>query len=117
MKNKLLQLWRAVLSPFLKDPLFLCKWERSYHSDDSNRISAQVNGHGYRWLGHNNYQGKLYMFVEDMHQGVMPFTSIRHEGQEFVAKLEPERLDEETLVTKSLNRAGYSRDLADGVSD
>ena len=116
MKNNIFKLWKEYLSPFLRDPLFLSRWILPYHNEDEGgRVSVRVGSGSYRWIAHN-YTGALFMFVQDMYQGIMPFSHIRNDGSQFAARLEPENGDLERLIANSLNRQSYRHFLSDAIS-
>jgi len=112
-----LKAWKKKLTYFLRDPLFLSTWVEPYYSRrESNRISVVAHGSGYgrRWYP---YKSEIYMFVQDMHQGIMPFTRL-HPGQsQFVARLDPSRDELETFIAEALSGRGYRYRLTDALCD
>ena len=122
MKNKLNEVFEWI-GRYLKDPLMLSKWE-SEHTRDQNRLTSWAN-RGYRTIiGKKEYLGDLHMFVEDMHNLVMPYRSRREE--QIKASLKPvdvtsedilEGSELEILIAQSLDSNNFSHRLEDGVSD
>jgi len=117
LQGKLLKFWKEHGQSFISDPLFLSKWVLPYHrEEESNKISVRVGSGGYKWVGHN-YRGALFMFIEDMYQGIMPFIHLRGQGSSFAVKLNPVMAEKEQLITEALDRRGYRHDLADALCD
>ena len=117
LESKFKNYWNKFVAPILKDPLFLSWWVYSYAQEDNNQISTRVGSAGYRWTGHD-YRGDLFMFVEDMYQGIMPFT---HVGQnnEFTANFEPEIVNAQIrrMVIESISPHEYTFRLEDSIAD
>lgn len=120
-KSKLVILWDETMFPFLKDPLLLNKWSRPHNERterNNNRITSWVNS-GYKiLLDRDRYQGDVFMFVEDMDLGIMPYGHRRSDGDQFTAKLNSEsnRLTDDTLA-QALGREIHHHDLSESMSD
>ncbi len=116
-QSKLLKFWKEHGQSFIKDPLFLSKWVSPYYREKKrNKISVRVGSGGYKWVGHN-YRGDLFMFIQDMYQGIMPFVHLQRQGSSFVVKLNPVMAEKEQLITEAFDRRGYRHDLTDALCD
>jgi hypothetical protein len=115
IKNKLTKTWKKHLLPVLKDPLFLSKWVISDHirGVESGRTTVWVNG-GYKTPA-GDYKGELFMFLRDMHQGIMPYSRVRDDS--YSAKLSPNNPDLEQVITQALSERGTRHQLREGVED
>lgn len=120
-KGKLVLFWNKTMLPFLKDPFLLNKWVRPYNERterNDHRITYWVNS-GYKIpLNRDRYQGDVFMFVEDMHLGIMPYGHRRSEGDQFTAELSSglNRLTDDTLA-KALEKEIHRYDLSESLSD
>lgn len=109
--------WKEKVLPLMKDSL--C---RSRHilprssNKEGSQLSIRVAGSSYLKKKYN-YTGDVFMFVEDMYTGIMPFSHIRAEGRTFSATIEPFNQELEDLVAEALNRQGYKHSLADALCD
>jgi len=115
--NKIKEFWNKRILPFLKDPLFLSKWEEEYSRsrEDSGRITSWVNG-GYRTLiGKDKYQGDLFMFVEDMHLRSIPFS--RYDDINFTANITPENSELEQVVANSISNKDFHHGLTESLEE
>lgn len=99
----------------LKDPLFLSKWVVSDYirGVEQGRTTVWVNG-GYKTLV-GDYGGELFMFLQDMHQGIMPYTRVR--GGSYAASLLPTNQELEQIITEALSERGNRRELRDALED
>lgn len=74
--EKIKKLWES----FIKDPLFLHKWDhdRIYSYGNRNR-NNRLHENIYHGYSHDPFylQADSYMFIEDVHTGVMPFIRFR----------------------------------------
>lgn len=101
----------------MKDPLFLSRWdEPNLRYQDDQRITSRVNPKGYRWVG-NYYKGTYWMFVEDMHNGIMPFLHVVRRGtpSPLSARIEPVNLDLGAMLANALGGERYERDLPEAL--
>jgi len=103
---------------FLQDPLCLSRWVPPYLGRNrDNQISVRVGNEGYRWVI-DRYHGDVFMFIEDMHQGIMPFMHLRSEDKTlFRARLEPENAAAQELIVAAMNHGGRRYDLADALCE
>ncbi|MBL8030894.1 MAG: hypothetical protein JNK33_01025 [Candidatus Doudnabacteria bacterium] len=112
--NSLTAFWRKRLQPFIKDPFMLSKWVSEYpNRRDPGRITVWVNG-GYKTL-RDDYQGELFMFLQDMHLGIMPFKHRR--GSTYSAKLVPADADLEKTIAEAISHSGFKPRLSEAVND
>jgi len=114
--NSVIKLIKEKITPLLKDPLFLGKWVSSWEIRDENRITTRVSGGGYRRID-NKYRGDLYMFTEDMYQGIMPFNYVRKNGTQFEVTIEPYDGAVESNIAEVLDKRGYRQDLRESLCD
>ncbi len=113
-KSSLKKFWQKKALPFLKDPLFLSKWVTEWgRQNEPGRTTLWVNG-GYKTIVDKNYQGELFMFLQDMHQGVMPYGSRR---EAYSATLEPSNQELEQVMTEALSSRGYRHRVSEGLED
>lgn len=117
-KNSLANMWRNKIVPFLRDPLFLSKWIETdpFSRPQGDRRTVWVND-GYRLtLGHDEYIGDVFMFVQDMYQGIMPYG--RQSGSaQYSAQIEPGNHLFETLLAGALSTERHSGDLSEAVNE
>lgn len=117
IQNKILKFWKEHIALLLKDPLFLSRWVLPYYREqESNKISVRVGSGGYKWVGYD-YRGDLFMFIEDMYQGIMPFTHMRREESNFVVRLDPPINGRENLIVEALDRRSRRHSLEDALCD
>lgn len=115
-KDNWKSIWREKIVPLLRDPLFLNKWVDPYYErEDQKRISARLNNRGFKWVGYN-YHGKLFMFLEDMHLGIMPYSLTRSTGQ-FSVNLVPSDSQLENVLAEALDHKGYRHRLSEAVCE
>ena len=115
--HKISKFLQEKILPFIKDPLFLSRWVLPYYREDEpNRISVSLGSGGYRWVGHD-YRGDISMFIQDMYQGIMPFTHIHREGPQFTARLDPGNRELENIVAEALKQEGYQPNLTEALCD
>ncbi len=114
-KAGLLKFWKEKAVPFFKDPLFLSHWVESWaRQNDPGRLTLWVND-GYRTIVDRNYQGELFMFLEDMHLGIMPYRS--RPNRSYTATLDPADQDLERVITEALSERGYRHNVSEGLED
>lgn len=97
---------------FLKDPLFLRKWEApcSYN--------IQWNGLALRVIGNggdrkDNYSPDYIVFVQDMYTNLMPYQDKGEHSIEILPKAE----SKEKLIASGISGGTYSMSLYDSVSE
>lgn len=106
------RIFKEKIGAFLKDPFYLTRWVSPYDTyGDSNRITSRV-GSGYRWI---DYSGDVFMFTQDMYQGIMPLT---HEGQrssQLKVELDVEDINLEKIIIAALESDRHT--LEDALSN
>lgn len=114
-KASLVKFWYKIAVPFFKDPLFLSKWVTEWaRQNDPGRITVWVNS-GYKTIVDRNYQGELFMFLQDMDQGIMPYRS--RPDRAYNATLEPSNQELEQIIAEALSSRGYQRRVSEGLED
>ena len=116
LRTQIGSVWNAHVKPFLKDPILLNKWNDTVIGGrpDGKRMTAWVND-GYRLtIGRDDYTGDVFMFVQDMHQIIMP-SSGRRSNHQYSAVLEPANNILTGKVVKALGGDRYGRDLSDAL--
>lgn len=114
--DKILKLSKERFRLIVDKIFFLSKWETSYERrNESNQITVRLGNGGYRWPG-LHYRGDVFMFIEDMHQGIMPFSLTRREDG-FEAKIIPENHEIEDMISKALEDRGYNQSLTSTAAD
>ncbi len=115
LKNKLLSVWHKQLKPYLRDPLLLSKWVSEYsRQSETGRMTVWVNG-GYKTVVGRDYGGELFMFLQDMHQGIMPFRSSG--SVSYTARLEPSNSGHEQVITEALSDRDYRHHISEGLDE
>ena len=114
--NNILKDCKEKIISFLKDPLFLSRWVDPYYSRrETNRISVAAHGSSYRWRWYP-YEREIHMFVEDMHNGIMPYRLYSDQSQ-FEVKLDSKGDGLEALISEALHGDRYGYGLAEALSD
>ncbi|MFA6189918.1 MAG: hypothetical protein WC711_00160 [Candidatus Staskawiczbacteria bacterium] len=115
--NNFIKKAKESLKSFLEDPLFLKYWEEEYYSRprEDNQLSVRISGR--RRERAYQYNGDSFMFVEDMHTGIMPFMIYRGEREKYPAKVEPISPEKERLIAEGISGRGYRRFLGDALCD
>ena len=112
-----LKTWKKKLTCFLRDPLFLSRWvDPLYFHRERNRLSVSsynIDSRS-RWYP---YERDISMFVEDMHNGIMPFTHIHREDSQFAVRLDPPREGLEAVIAEALGGKRRQWDLPDALCD
>jgi len=117
MTNNLIKKIGIFLKSFLKDPLFLSYWEETLYSRSkkegqlSVRIVARNKRHRY------SYNGDSFMFIEDLHTGIMPFMIYQGEREKYPARVEPASPEKELIISDGISGRSYSRFLSDALCD
>lgn len=102
---------------FIKDPLFLKRWEVSYlaRRQNENQLSVRISGHKKRKV--YAYYGDSHMFVDDMYTGIMPFMHYSGEREKYPTRLEPASEEKERLISAGISERNYSRFLGDSLCE
>jgi hypothetical protein len=119
LMNKYLLVYREKVASFIRDPFFLSFWDKPYlRSTDNNRITSRLSPEGYRWPG-NHYRGIFWMFLEDMHNGIMPFMHVLRRGtpSPFTARLEPTNQSHEAILAQALGGERHHGELSDALCE
>lgn len=102
------------IKDYLKDPLFLHKWEYSWHTKRyDNQISERIVNCKKGW--HYSYNGVSHMFVEDMYAGIMPFMIYKGESEKYPIYIEPKDTAKERIIAKGIS--GNRGFLGDALCD
>lgn len=107
----------AALRRFLKDPLFLRRWEEEwYHhqGQQTNQISLRIMPVG---RGTYAFNATSHMFIEDMYLGIMPFLIYSGEREKYPATTEPRSPLKERMVAEGISSRGYNQFLGDALCD
>ncbi len=101
------------IKKFLKDPLFLKKWESEYAArpQHNDRISISLIG-GNKNRGYV-YKADCFMFVQDMYIGLIPYG----EEVKYPVKITPFDNPNEKLIAEGISNHSYSPSLSDGLRD
>ena len=109
---------KKLINSFLKDPLYLRKWESDYprgrsHQDQlSVRISART-----RRTAHP-YYGDSGMFVDDMYTGIMPYMIYRGEREKYPVVVTPEVTHEqERMIAEGISARNHVYYIEDAICD
>lgn len=114
VKKSIDKLWEERLSHFFSNLFFPSRWVIPYHNNnEAGRVTVNVGSVGYR----DDHIGDVFMFVQDMYQGIMPYTRMQTDGPQFTARIEPENEHLENLIINSLDRRGYRHQLTDTISN
>jgi len=120
MKTNPINILKALkekIIPFIKDPLFLSRWIDPFYSQrETNRLSVAAYGRVYRRHRYD-YDREIFMFIEDMHNSIMPFTRLHRNGPKFEVKLDPNLDGLEFLISEALHGKRYGYSLAEALSD
>lgn len=106
----------SALKVFARDPLFLRHWEEEWysHPPKDNQLSVRVVGRNKRGY---IYNGDSFMFVEDIHTGIMPFMLYRGEREKYPARIEPVSLEKQRIIANGILGRSYPRMLNDSLCD
>lgn len=107
------------IKSFLKDPLFLCRWEDQWYSRrcNDNRLSVDVK-RSWRKRKPDIYKGDSRMFVEDIYAGIMPFMIYRGEREKYPVKTEPQiSHEQEQMLAQAISGREYTFELEDGICE
>lgn len=105
------------LKSFLKDPLFLHRWEDSFYSRgrDDNQLSVRISGRSRRKP--NSYNGDSHMFIEDMYAGIMPFMIYSGEREKYPTRIEPNFPEKKRIVANGISGRSHRSLLGDSLCD
>lgn len=101
------------IKKFLKDPLFLKKWEFEYAARPQHNDQMSIS-----LIGGNKNRGYVYkadcfMFVQDMYTGLIPY----REEAKYPVKITPFDSSKEKLIAEGISNHSYSPSLSDGLRD
>lgn len=115
--NNFIQKTKEEMRKFLKDPLFLRRWEWEHypHRRNDNQLSVRIGG--YRRRKPYPFKGDSFMFVEDMYTGIMPFMLYRGEGEKYPTRVEPRSPEKEGVIADGISGRGHRTSLADALCD
>lgn len=103
---------------FLKDPLFLRRWEEPWHSQrrNDNQLSVRISGRHRRKA--YPYHGDSYVFVQDMYKGIMPFMIYRGEREKYPARFEPTTTPErQRIIVEGVSNRDHTHFLEDAICE
>lgn len=116
--NNFIKKAKESLKSFIKDPLFLYRWEEPWYfrRRDDNQLSVRISGRHRRKP--YPYRGDSHMFIEDMYTGIMPFMIYRGEREKYPARIEPAATPQkQTLITKGISQREYVHFLEDALCE
>jgi len=88
-----------------------------WDTKERDQLSVRVYGEALPEKGYD-YRGSVFMFVEDMHNSIMPYLHISREPEQtFTASIEPTNSTVETMVTEGLRSGGPRYRLVDALCD
>ena len=116
--NNFIKKIKEAIKSFLKDPLFLRRWEEPWYSQrrNDNQLSVRISGRHKRKA--YPYHGDLYMFVQDMYTGIMPFMIYRGEREKYPARLEPTTTPErQRMIVEGISNRDHRHFLEDAICE
>lgn len=116
--NNFIQKTKEFIKSFLKDPLFLNRWEEPWHSRrrDDNQLSVRISGRRRRKA--YPYYGASHLFIEDMYTGIMPFMIYRGEREKYPARIEPVATPQkQRLIASGISQRDYTHFLEDAICE
>ena len=116
--NNFIQKAKEFIKSFLKDPLFLNRWEEPWYSRrrDDNQLSVRISGRHRRTA--YPYHGDSHLFVEDMYTGIMPFMIYRGEREKYPARIEPAATTQkQRLIASGISQRDYTHFLEDAICE
>ncbi|MEK7075536.1 MAG: hypothetical protein AAB948_01930, partial [Patescibacteria group bacterium] len=116
--NNFLKKIKESTKSFLKDPLFLRRWEEAWYSQrrNDNQLSVRISGRHRRKV--YPYHGDSYMFVQDMYTGIMPFMIYRGEREKYPARLEPTTTPErQRMIVEGISNRDNTHFLEDAICE
>lgn len=116
--NNFIKKARESIKSFLKDPLFLSRWEETYYSRprNDNQLSVRISGHHRRKP--YPYHGDSHMFIEDMYTGIMPFMIYRGEREKYPAKIEPAQTPQkQRMIASGISQREHTYYVEDAICE
>ncbi|MBI4991778.1 MAG: hypothetical protein HZB99_00990 [Candidatus Harrisonbacteria bacterium] len=116
--NNFIKKIKGAIKSFLKDPLFLRRWEESWYSRhrDDNQLSVRISGRHRRKA--YPYHGDSFMFIEDMYTGIMPFMIYRGEREKYPARIEPATTPQrQRLIASGISQRDHTHFLEDAICE
>src|SRR3989338_97647 len=116
--NNFIKKIKEAIKSFLKDTLFLRRWEEPWYSQrrNDNQLSVRISGRHKRKA--YPYHGDLYMFVQDMYTGIMPFMIYRGEREKYPARLEPTTTPErQRMIVEGISNRDHRHFLEDAICE
>lgn len=112
--KRLTYFWEKRAQPYLKDPLFLKRWDSPQSRDKvAGRITAVVNTGYRRLISREDYKVDLYMFWHDMTDFIMPINS---RGHAFSIALSRKNSTKEKIIKEAFDHQ-RTHDLKEAVSE
>ncbi len=116
--NNFIKKAKESIKTFLKDPLFLRRWEETWHSRprNDNQLSVRISGRHRRKP--YPYHGDSHMFIEDMYTGIMPFMIYRGEREKYPAKIEPVQTPQkQRLIASGISQREHTYYVEDAICE
>lgn len=116
--NNIIRKTMLTIKAFLKDPLFLGRWDDpDYHGHRKNDNQLSLGIFGSRNRDLYLHSGDAIMFVQDMYLGIMPFMHYRGQRELYPAKLNPPSAEKESLIAEGISDRYSSHFLEDALCD
>jgi len=116
--NNFIKKSKEIITSFLRDPLFLRRWEDRWHSRPRNNNQLSIDVRSWRKRKPYSYRGDGHMFVEDMYTGLMPFMHYRGEREKYPVKVEPQiSREQERMLAQALSGREHAFFLGDGICE
>ena len=116
--NNFIKKSKEFIKSFLKDPLFLNRWEESWYSRrrDDNQLSVRISGRHRRKA--YPYYGDSHLFVEDMYTGIMPFMIYKGEREKYPARIEPATTTQkQRIIASGISQRDHTFFLEDAICE
>lgn len=116
--NNFIQKTKDLVKSFLKDPLFLRRWEEPWYSRqrDDNQLSVRISARTRRKA--YPYYGDSHMFIEDMYTGIMPFMIYRGEREKYPVRVSPQITPQkQRMIANGISRRDHTHFLEDGICE
>lgn len=106
---------KKILQDFLKDPLFLRRWEMSCYSRnrDDNQLSVRTRYSSGKLYHYNSDSNN---FIQNIYNGIMPFSHMVGQREKYPVKIEPVSLQKEKIIASGISRSNQTL-LADALYD
>lgn len=116
--NNFIKKIKVSIKSFIKDPLFLRRWEEPWHSrrHNDNQLSVRISGRHRRKV--YPYHGDSYLFIQDMYTGIMPFMIYRGEREKYPARLEPATTPQrQKMIVAGISNRDHAHFLEDAICE